>query len=223
MNPIRRPFKYSYYNAALYLIGINVLVFLITYFRPGLTSLLGLSPYGLFSNHYIWQPLTYMFTHGSITHILFNMLTLLFFGIPTEKAIGTKEFLLMYLLCGILIGLISVTFFFALSYFLAPEYYQMVIFYHYNLIGASGAIYALLLVYSVIFPKAKIFIWGILPVPAPLLIVIYFVIELVSQFSSVSNTAHYAHLLGLLLGALYLIIRMGIHPVKVWIDAYRRR
>lgn len=223
MNPIRRPFKYSYYNATLYLIGINVLVFLITYFRPGLTSLLGISPYGLFTEHHFWQPVTYMFTHGGISHILFNMLTLLFFGVPTEKAIGTKEFLLMYFLCGILIGIISVTFFFGLSYFLAPNYYREVIFYYYNLIGASGAIYALLLVYSVIFPKAKIFIWGILPVPAPLLIVIYFVIELVSQFSSVSNTAHYAHLLGLLLGALYLIIRMGIHPVKVWIDAYRRR
>ena len=223
MNPIRRPFKYSYYNATLYIIGINVLIYILTVFRPGLTSILGISPYGLFKDHLLWQPVTYMFTHGSITHILFNMLTLLFFGIPTEKAIGTKEFLLMYFLCGILIGLISVAFFYGLSVYLGGEYYQMIIFYHYNLIGASGAIYTLLLVYSVIFPKAKIFIWGILPVPAPLLIIIYFVIELVSQFSSVSTTAHYAHLLGLLLGWLYLVIRMGIHPVKVWIDAYRRR
>ncbi|MBP5444355.1 MAG: rhomboid family intramembrane serine protease [Treponema sp.] len=216
MNPIRRPFRYSYYNATLYLIGINVLVFILSYFRPALTSFLGISPGGFFIAHRFWQPVTYMFTHGSIMHILFNMLTLLFFGTPTEKAIGTKEFLLMYFLCGILIGLLSVT----ALYFLAR---YNVFFYYYNLIGASGAIYTLLLVYAVIFPKAKIFIWGILPVPAPLLIVIYFVIELVSQFSSVSNTAHYAHLLGLLLGWLYLVIRMGIHPVKVWIEAYRRR
>ncbi len=222
MNPLRRPFKYSYYNATLYIIGINVLVYLITFFKPGMTSILGLSPSGLFSQHYFWQPLTYMFTHGSITHILFNMLTLLLFGIPTEKAIGTKEFLLMYLLCGILIGLISVAFFYGFSIYLGGEYYRMLPYFYYNLIGASGAIYTLLLVYSVIFPKAKIFIWGILPVPAPLLIVIYFVIELVSQFSSVSSVAHYAHLLGLLLGWLYLVIRMGIHPVKVWINAYKR-
>lgn len=216
MNPLRRPFRYSYYNATLYIIGINVLVFLLTYFRPYLTSILGISPGGFFIAHRFWQPVSYMFSHGGITHILFNMLTLLFFGTPTEKAIGTKEFLLMYFLCGILIGLISVTALFFLARY-------NVIFYYYNLIGASGAIYTLLLVYSVIFPRAKIFIWGILPVPAPLLIVIYFVIELVSQFSSVSSTAHYAHLLGLLLGWLYLVIRMGIHPVKVWIDAYRRR
>ena len=91
------------------------------------------------------------------------------------------------------------------------------------LIGASGAIYAILFAYAVIFPKNKIYIWAIIPVQAPLLIVIYAVIELGSQiFGFKTGIGHISHLLGLVFAWIYLVVRMGINPLKVWRDAYRQ-
>ncbi len=217
MNIIRRPFRYSYSNATLIIILVNIGVFLATTFMPGLSSVLGLSLFGTIERHYWWQPFTYMFVHGSFFHIFFNMMGLFFFGIPTEKTIGTKEFLLMYLLCGTLIGLLSMGIF-----TLAVSLTKNIVYAYVTLVGASGSIYSLLMVYAVLFPKSKIYVWGILPVQAPLLIVIYFVIEFGSQFTSRSGVAHYAHLLGLVLAWLYMLVRMGVNPIKVWKEAYRR-
>lgn len=88
--------------------------------------------------------------------------------------------------------------------------------------GASGAIYAMLLAYAVIFPRSRIFIWGILPVPAPVLVIAYAVIELGSQIIGVSsNVAHMTHLAGFAFSWLYFVVRMGINPYKVWKNIYR--
>ncbi len=217
MNPIRTPFRYRYFNASLTLIAVNVLFFILTMMRPGLYSSLGISAAGLIGRRYVWEPLTYMFTHGGFRHIFFNMLALLFFGIPMEKKTGSCEFLLYYLLCGVLNGLFSVGLAYVLTLVTRNSVYLYV-----PLIGASGAVYSVLLAYAVFFPRSIIYIWGLLPVPAPLLIVIYFVIEFVSQFVDNSGTAHFAHLFGIIIGWAYLAIRMGINPLRVWKDAYRR-
>ena len=86
--------------------------------------------------------------------------------------------------------------------------------------GASGAIYAVLFAYAVCFPRSKLYVWGILPVPAPILVLVYAIIEIVEQFISSSNIAHMTHLFGFAAAWLYFLIRMGIHPIKIWKNNY---
>lgn len=203
MNPIRKPFKYTFYNATMAIVFINVAMMFVLSIFPRVSLYGGLSYAGLKRYHFFWQPVTYLFIHGGWRHLLFNMLALFFFGLPVEKACGTKEFLLFYFVCGIIDGIFCT---FVYHYF---GMYPL-------LIGASGAIYAVLFAYAVIYPRNIIYIWGLIPVPAPILVLVYAVIEFFSQFFGASGTSHIAHLSGLLLAWIYFVVRMGIHPTKVW-------
>lgn len=207
---LRKPFKYAFWNLAFILIGLNIGVYLLCQFFPQLTYYLSLNCLYLVKGKMYWQVFTYMFVHGNLTHLLFNMLGIFFFGLAVERAIGSKEFLLLYLIAGLFAGLFSL----AVYYFTGA--------YGVFLMGASGAIYALLLAYAVIFPRSQIYIWGILPIPAPLLIAIYAGIEIASQFLNFrSGVAHLTHLAGFLATWLYFLIRMGINPWKTWKNAYK--
>jgi len=161
-----------------------------------------------------------MFVHGDFSHLFFNMLALVFFGESTERALGSKEFLLMYFSIGIMSGLFSLGVYYFYGSFLLSEGIEPWTW-RISLIGASGAIYGMLFAYAVIFPRSRIFIWGLIPVPAPIMVTGYAVIEFVSQFISSSNVAHMTHLAGFAFAWLYFLIRMGIHPVQVWKDAYK--
>ncbi len=206
---IRKPFQYTQKNYALVIILITVVVYLLQNIFPMIRTYLYLNVYNCVIQKMFWQPFTYMFCHGNFQHILFNMLGLFFFGFSVEKAVGSKEFLLMYLLTGTLCGFFSLAF-----YFFTGRYGIF-------LMGASGAIYAMLLFYAVIFPCSKIYIWGILPVPAPILVIAYALIEFGSSlFGYSGNVAHMTHLAGFGFAWLYFLIRMGINPIRVWKDAY---
>ncbi|MBP5601505.1 MAG: rhomboid family intramembrane serine protease [Treponema sp.] len=206
----RKPFKHVYFHASLCIILINFIVYFLCNFNPNLKAYLALNVYYVVKGKMYWQFVTYMFVHQGIRHILLNMLGLFFFGVGVERAIGSKEFLLFYFVTGILSGVFS---FFL--YYLTGNYRVF-------LLGASGAVYAVLFAYAVCFPRSMIFIWGILPVPAPILVLIYALIEIFSGFFGTSNVAHFTHLFGFLVAALYFIIRMGVHPVKIWKDSYRK-
>jgi membrane associated rhomboid family serine protease len=201
---INKRFKYSYSNATLYLVIVNAIVFMITNtVWPNGVYYLSMIP-SFVLHGYVYQFVTYMFVHGSFSHILFNMLSLYIFGSALEKRIGTKEFLLFYFVVGTLAGIAS--FFF---YYLAGE--------NAVLLGASGAIYGVLFLFAVFFPFAKIYIFGLIPIKAPLLIVIYFFIEVFSQVSGASGgVAHLTHLSGLFFGVLYCFFRMNLNPFEVW-------
>ncbi len=221
---IRTPFRYTYFKATLIIIAVNALAYFLCNFT-GLRNLayqlvygnqvvasypytdftFGLNVWGFVGQHMFWQPLTYMFMHGNFQHILFNMIGLFFFGMTVERALGSKEFLLMYFFIGIFSGLFSV-----LVYYLTGSSSVLV--------GASGAIYGLLLTYAVIFPHSRIFIWGIIPVPAPLLVLIYAGIEFFSQFTSFDNVSHMTHLAGFAFAFIYIVVRMGVNPFKVWFN-----
>lgn len=209
---LRKPFRYVYWNATLIIIGINIGVYLLCRMNTRWLSYLALNPYNLVNWRMYWQVFTYAFVHdlSSIQHLLFNMLGLLFFGVPVEKAIGSREFLLMYILSALFCGLASL-----LIYFLSGAWGVF-------LYGASGCLYAVLLVYAVIYPRAKIFIWGILPIPAPLLIAAYAGIEIADQLLNLrGGVAHMTHIAGFAFAWLYLLIRMNVHPWRVWKNAYR--
>jgi membrane associated rhomboid family serine protease len=202
---IRRPFQYRFYNASLYIIGLNILVFFLTMVNPRLTWYLSLQPLMIIKYKAVWQFVTYMFTHGGISHILFNMLGIFFFGTAVERRMGSSEFLLFYAISGIGAGLFSF-----LVYILTGSYNVI-------LLGASGAVYSLLLAYATYFPQSRIYLFGMFPVRAPILVAGYAVIEVFSQLTSFrSGVAHLTHLAGFGFAFLYFIARLGINPVSVF-------
>ena len=201
---INRRFRYTYSNVTTILVVINFIVFCLTRFlMPSLTYYLALVPRYILYRHWYWQFLTYMFVHGSVSHFLFNMLSLYIFGSAVERRIGSREFTLYYLLCGTLCGVASYA-----MYYLANT--------NVVLLGASGAIYALLSLFSALYPRAVIYVFGIIPVQAPFLIIIYFVIELACGLFSYDGVAHMTHLFGLLFGLIYMLVRMRINPLREW-------
>jgi membrane associated rhomboid family serine protease len=202
---IRRPFRYTQSNISLILIGINVFVFFLTQVAPNLASYLGMNPVLTVRELFVWQPLTYMFVHGGVTHVLFNMLALFFFGPQLEYRIGSWEFLTFYLVVGFLAGLIS------LGFYLLTGTTRVL------LVGASGAIFGILLAFASYFPGSTIYIFGLIPVPAPILVLVFAGISL---FSAVrgggGNVAHLTHLAGFAAAYLYLVVRLGVNPFRVF-------
>jgi membrane associated rhomboid family serine protease len=201
MNFLRKPFRYSYANATFILIGVNVLVFLAQSLFPRVDSYLALNAVNVIEHNAYWQFLTYMFAHGGISHLLVNMLGLFIFGSDCERRMGTREFLLYYLLTGALAGAFS---------FLV---YWMTGSYHVFLVGASGALFAVMLAYATFFPDSMIYIWGILPVRAPILVLGYTAVEIWSTlFGFSSGVAHLTHLAGFAFAYLYFLVRFGANP-----------
>mgnify|MGYP001581821051 CR=1 FL=1 len=141
-----------------------------------------------------WGVLTYMFVHGGLTHLAVNMLVLFFFGPPLESRWGSGEFLKYYGICGL--GGV------ALSFFFLPA----------AVVGASAAMYGLMLAFALNWPDAPIYVWGIFPVKAKWLVAFLFVLSLLSAFdgSQGGGVAHLAHLGGLATGFVYLKGRWGL-------------
>jgi membrane associated rhomboid family serine protease len=207
MNPIRQPFRYRYDNVALYMIGINIVVFVLQQLFPRLTYYTAMNPVNIY-NGWIWQFVTYMFAHGGISHLVFNMLALFIFGPQVERRMGSKEFLLYYLLTGILAGGFSF-----LVYLFTGSYGVF-------LLGASGAIFAVQLAFAAFFPDSVVYIWGILPLRAPVMVLGFTALELVSSVVGLrSGVAHLTHLAGFAFGWLYFLSRFGINPWR----AFRNR
>lgn len=220
MNILRKTFRYSYFNATLALIFINIAVHFIFISMHLNRNFFGLNVFGFVYKHYFWQIITYMFVHGDIMHLFFNMVALFIFGVAVERTLGSKEFLLMYFSIGILSGLFSVGMYFLFGNFLMNNGIQPWTF-GISLIGASGAVYGIMFAFAVLFPRSKLFIWGLIPVQAPILVVGYAFIEFGSQFIGSSNVAHMTHLAGFAFAWLYFALRMGVNPLRIWKDAYR--
>jgi membrane associated rhomboid family serine protease len=205
----RRPLAYRYYNATLGLIVVNVALYLISYLLPGTVPYLALVPNLVVGRHWIWQVVTYMFVHGGTMHILLNMLALFIFGVPLERRLGSQEFLLYYFLTGIGAGLATL----AVNWYTGMGAVWVV--------GASGAIYGVLLAYATYYPDSRLFILGILPIRAPVAVLIFVGLALFSELTGTSSgVAHLTHLAGLVFGYLYLLIRLRINPLKVFFHRY---
>jgi membrane associated rhomboid family serine protease len=207
---LRKRLPYRNFNAAFILIGVNLFIFFITQIAPQTVLVLAMNPVAVVSRGFFWQPLTYMFAHAGITHILFNMLGVFFFGTQVEARLGSYEFLLFYGVSGLLAGLFSLGF-----YWITGNVGVI-------LLGASGAVFAVLLAFATLFPDAVIFLFGIIPIRAPILVIGYTFIELFSQVGGGrGNVAHFTHLAGFFFAFLYFVIRLGINPIRVFIDDMR--
>jgi membrane associated rhomboid family serine protease len=144
-------------------------------------------------NFQVWQLITYQFMHGGFSHILFNMFALWMFGSSIEDIFGSKKFLIFYLLAGVSAGLLHL--------FVSPLLGSAAAV----TIGASGAVFGVLIAYALFFPDNLIFLYFLIPVKAKYLIGFLIVIEFFAVDSASSGVAHLAHLGGALFGFLYIM------------------
>jgi len=181
-----------------HLLIINVIVYLATvvlerYGYYNITNMLALNsiPTGRFG---LWQLLTYMFMHASFSHLFFNMFALWMFGYILENYWGSRRFLFYYLVCGVGAGLCNI---------LIPGWGLTV--------GASGAVYGVLLAFGMMFPEERIYLYFLMPIKAKWFVIGYAVIELLEGIFVSDGIAHFAHLGGMLFGLL-LILYWRKHP-----------
>lgn len=184
-----------------FLLIANFVVFILQYLsRDLLTYLLSLH-YFTSEDFHFFQLFSYMFLHGGFSHLFFNMFALWMFGQVIENHLGTNRFLIYYLVCGIGAGLIQ-----ELSWYWSgvnPYFVNQ-----YMTVGASGAIFGILLAFGLLFPNQPIFLFFIpIPIKAKYFVTAYALIELYSgvHVSAGDNVAHFAHLGGMIFG--FLLIR----------------
>ena len=208
------------------LLIINVLMFLATFtferFDIDLTNILGLHFFKA-SDFRIYQIITYMFMHANFGHLFFNMFALWMFGNTLENLWGSKRFLLFYMVCGIGAGLCQevvqyIEYANTLSDYatvnlggqIVPmsSYLNMM-----NTVGASGAIYGLLLAFGMMFPDSRIYLYFLFPIKAKWFVIGYAVLELIMGLGGADTVAHFAHLGGMLFG-LILILYWKKHGVN---------
>jgi len=179
------------------LIISNVIAFLLNMIVGNeMTIRLGFRPQAVLEDLALWQPFTYMFLHSTsgVGHILFNMLALWMFGTELERTWGTRFFTKYYIVTGVGAAAISML----LSFWIADIYYNVTV-------GASGAIYGLLLAYGMYFPHRPIMLYFIFPIPARIFVMIVGAIAFLSSLGGPGGgVAHSAHLGGLIVGYLYL-------------------
>jgi membrane associated rhomboid family serine protease len=194
----------------------NGAVFLLQYLSQGtrfedVFSLFALQPIAVVKLFFVWQLVTYMFLHGGVWHILFNMLALWMFGRELEQTWGTKRFLRFYFFCGTSAGIFVV-----LANYLVGDP-------RVSTIGASGAIYGVLMASAVMWPDRIVYFNFLFPIKMKYLVAIYGAIAFLGSFNTRSGVSDVAHLSGLLFG--YVFLKMprvhGFHPAEMFSDRYK--
>ena len=167
--------------------------------------LFGLVPSTFMSDLMLWQPFTYMFFHApfyssvGISHILLNMLGLWVFGRELEQAWGKTKFLRYYFITGIGSGLI--TYFFQMGS-------------DNPVIGASGAVYGILLAYGISYPNRMLYIWGLIPVRSMWLVIIMGSIAFFGLLGNADGISHVTHISGMLIG--YVLLKKKWRWRDIW-------
>jgi membrane associated rhomboid family serine protease len=189
------------------LLIINVIVFLVTTlaqqvaidnmhivtWKDIIFRWFALNPLGEGWNFQVWQLITYQFLHGGFSHILFNMIGLWMFGIEIEHIWGSRKFLYFYLLCGVVAGLFNL--------FLSPLLGGVAL----PTVGASGAIYGVLVAFGLFFPNRYIFLYFFIPVKAKYLIGFFVILEFL-MVNNGDNIARLAHLGGALAAFVFILL-----------------
>jgi len=163
-----------------------------------LNPIVGFDRFGEPFNFQIWQLITYQFMHGGFSHIFFNMLMLWMFGMEIENIWGSRKFLAFYLISGIGAGLVQILFSPILTGALAPT------------IGASGAIFGVMIAFGMMFPNRYIFVYFLIPMKAKYLIAFLMAIEVLSV-GGISFVAHLAHIGGAITAFIFIILDRKYH------------
>ena len=208
-NPGQFSYKPSLFTDAIKtLISINFGIFILQSISSSemmFFSNFGLVPKLVWSQLKIWQPFTYMFFHGDIWHVLINMFVLWMFGSELERVWGKKNFLRFYFVTGVGSGLGTMIF----------GLQSMI-----PVVGASGAVYGVLLAYGVIFPNRTVYLYGIIPIKSFWFVIGIGVIAFISSFNNVSNISHLTHLFGMIIGYLYL--KRPIQIRTIWFSIFKK-
>ena len=208
-NPGQLSYKPSLFTDAIKtLISINFAIFILQSISSSevmFFSNFGLVPKLVWSQLKIWQPFTYMFFHGDIWHVLINMFVLWMFGSELERVWGKKNFLHFYFITGVGSGLATMLF-----------GLQSTI----PIVGASGAIYGVLLAYGVMFPNRTVYLYGIIPIKSIWFVIGIGVIAFFSSFNNFTNISHLTHLFGMIIGYLYL--KRPVHFRSLWFSVFKK-
>jgi membrane associated rhomboid family serine protease len=182
-------------NCILVLIIINVLAFLLVPKTLTAWSQLALSSYGI-QHLRVWQPVTYMFLHADVMHILFNMYGLYLFGNHVLNSLGTRRFLILYFVSGISGAMLWLGFNWGSSI---------------PVIGASGAVFGVMMAAAMLYPNMRIMLlFPPIPMTLKTFVAVFAVIEIVSEVSNMQgNVAHLAHLGGFLGAFVYIRLSSG--------------
>ena len=208
-NPAEAAYKPQLFTDAIkILVSVNFCIYILqsvsgkedVFFR-----LFGLVPSTFMSDLMLWQPFTYMFFHApfyssvGISHILLNMLGLWVFGRELEQAWGKTKFLRYYFITGIGSGLI--TYFFQMGS-------------DNPVIGASGAVYGILLAYGISYPNRMLYIWGLIPVRSMWLVIIMGSIAFFGLLGNADGISHVTHISGMLIG--YVLLKKKWRWRDIW-------
>ena len=208
-NPGQLSYKPSLFTDAIKtLISVNFAIFILQSISSSeiiFFSNFGLVPKLVWSQLKIWQPFTYMFFHGDIWHVLINMFVLWMFGSELERVWGKKNFLRFYFITGVGSGLGTMLF-----------GLQSTI----PIVGASGAIYGVLLAYGVMFPNRTVYLYGIIPIKSIWFVIGIGVVAFFSSFNNVTNISHLTHLFGMIIGYLYL--KRPVHFRSLWFSVFKK-
>ncbi len=199
----QKPLPRVYFYGVLGVIAVNLLVYLVNEISWETRGLMAMNPMAVVVEGYWWQIFTYMYVHGDLSHILFNMLGLFFFGTAVEEEIGSWEFLAFYHVTGVLAGLASLG-----LYWITGQYGVF-------LLGASGAVFAVTLAFAAYRPHARVLVFFIVPLRARNLVILYAAFEVFSQiFNPYGGVAHLTHLAGFVFAFLYLLLRLRVNAWK---------
>ena len=208
-NPTELSYKPTLFTDAIkVLVTINFCIFVLQSIARAenlFFPLFGLVPKLVWSELMIWQPFTYMFFHGGIWHVLINMFVLWMFGNELERLWGKKFFLNYYFTTGVGAGL--VTMIFGLNS-MTP------------IVGASGAVYGVLLAYGVIYPNRQVYLYGLIPIKSIWFVIGVGVIAFLSSFNEMSQISHLTHLSGMIIG--YLLLKKPVRLKALWFSISKR-
>ena len=208
-------FRDSFPPGLKWLIIINTAIFVVQYLGgralgSHIAALFSLYWAGAIRSLFVWQIFTYMFLHGGLMHLLFNMLTLWFFGTQLERDWGTRRFLKYYFYCGIAAGVCVL-----IADVLTGDYFTPTV-------GASGAIFGILVAFGVLYPNQTVLMNFLFPIKAKYLVMIYAAIELLMSLGPNNGVATIAHLGGMLFGYIYLKGRLPRVRLPEMGAAYRQ-
>ena len=195
-------------NAIKVLVSVNFGIFVLQTLSnaEGLFfPLFGLVPRMVWSELMIWQPFTYLFFHGGIWHVLINMFVLWMFGSELERLWGKIHFLKFYFVTGVGSGLLTMLF--SLQS-ITP------------IVGASGAVYGVLLAYGLTYPNRQIYLYGIIPIKSIWFVIGIGMIAFMSSFNNISQVSHITHLSGMLIG--YLMLKRPVEWRSLWFSIRKR-
>ena len=208
-NPGQMSYKPMFFTDAIkILISINFLIFLLQTISKSeqlFFNVFGLVPKMVWSELMLWQPFTYIFFHGDIWHVLINMFVLWMFGSELENIWGKKNFLMFYFITGIGSGLVTMLF----------GLHSII-----PIVGASGAVYGVLVAYGLTYPNRTVYLYGIIPIKSIWFVIGIGIIAFFSSFNNATQISHLTHLSGMVIG--YILLKKPIHFQSIWFSIVKK-